>query len=52
MAVTEDIQTLDEAKLQSMLARELSRLKNRDRFGGTITASVTGAISALVDIGK
>ena len=52
VAVTEDIQTLDEAKLQSMLARELSRLKNRGWLGGTITASVTGAISALVDIGK
>jgi hypothetical protein len=35
-----------------MLARELSRLKNRGWLGGTITASVTGAISALVDIGK
>ena len=52
VAVTEDIQTLEEPKLQSMLARELSRLKNRDRLGGTITASVVGAISALVDIGK
>jgi heat shock protein HtpX len=52
VAVTKDIQTLDEAKLQSMLARELSRLKNRDRLGGTITASVTGAISALVNIGN
>src|SRR5919198_3981417 len=39
VAVTEDIQTLDEAKLQSPRARELSRLKNRDRLGGTITAS-------------
>jgi heat shock protein HtpX len=52
VAVTEDIQTLEEPKLQSMLAREFSRLKNRDRLGGTITASVVGAISALVDIGK
>jgi heat shock protein HtpX len=52
VAVTADIQTLDEAKLRSMLARELSRLKNRDRLGGTITASVTGVISALVTIGK
>lgn len=52
VAVSEDIQTLDEAKLQSMLARELSRLKNRDRLGGTIAASVIGAISALVNIGK
>src|SRR5215475_5167563 len=52
VAVTEDIQTLDEAKLRSMLNRELSRLKNRDRLGGTITASVIGAISALLTFGK
>jgi heat shock protein HtpX len=52
VAVTEDIQTVGEPQLQSMLARELSRLKNRDRLGGAITASVVGAISALVDIGQ
>ena len=52
VAVTEDIQTLNEAKLRSMLNRELSRLKNRDRLGGTITASVIGAISALLTFGK
>lgn len=52
VAVTVDIQSLDEDKLQSRLARELSRLKNRDRLGGTITASVTGAISALVDFSR
>jgi heat shock protein HtpX len=52
VAVTKDIQTLDETKLQSILARELSRVKHRDRLGGAITASVTGAISALVNIGK
>jgi heat shock protein HtpX len=52
VAVTQDIQKLDEAKLESLLARELFRLKNRDRLGGTITASVTGAISALVTIGR
>lgn len=52
VAVTEDIQTLDEAKLKSILTREFSRLKNRDRLGGAITASVIGAISALVSIGK
>jgi heat shock protein HtpX len=51
VAVTEDIQILGKPKLQSLLARELSRLKNRDRLGGAITASVVGAISALVDIG-
>jgi heat shock protein HtpX len=52
VAVTEDIQTLDEAKLRSMLDRELSRLRNRDRLGGTITASVIGAISALLTFGQ
>jgi heat shock protein HtpX len=52
VAITEDIQTLEETKLKDMLGRELSRLKNRDRFGATITASVTWAISALVNIGK
>src|SRR5262245_4582021 len=52
VAVTEDIQTLGEAKLRSVLDRELSRLKNRDRLGGTITASVIGAISALLTFGK
>jgi len=52
VAVTDDIQTLDEAKLRSMLDHELSRLKNRDRLGGTITASVIGAISALLTFGQ
>jgi len=52
VAITEDIQSLDETKLKDMLGRELSRLKNRDRLGGTITAGVTGAISALINIGK
>src|SRR5262245_55677624 len=52
VAVTMDIQSLDEDKLQGRLARELARLKNRQRLGGTITASVTGAIAALVDISR
>ena len=52
VAITEDIQTLGEPQLQSMLAREFSRLKNRDRLGVAITASVVGALSALVDIGQ
>ena len=52
VAITQDIQSLDETKLKDMLGRELSRLKNRDRLGGTITASVTGTISALINIGK
>ena len=51
VAVTEDIQTLGEPKLQNMLAGEFSRLRNRDRLGSAITASVVGAISALVEIG-
>jgi heat shock protein HtpX len=52
LAVSENIRTLDQTKLQDILARELSRLKNRDRLGGTIAASVSGAISVFVDIGK
>jgi len=52
VAITQDIQSLDETKLKDMLGRELSRLKNRDRLGGTITAGVSGAISALINIGK
>ena len=52
VAITRDIQMRDEANLQVMLGRELSRLKNRDRLGATITASVAGAFAALVEIGK
>jgi hypothetical protein len=35
-----------------MLGRQLSSLKNRDRLGATITASVVGALSAFIEIGK
>jgi heat shock protein HtpX len=50
VAVTDDIQSVNETELQRKLARDLSRLKNRERLGGAITASITGAIAALVDI--
>jgi heat shock protein HtpX len=52
VAVTEDMQILGEVKLRGMLARELSGIKNRDRLAGAIGASVTGAISVLVNIGE
>src|SRR5262249_35561739 len=52
VAVPEDIKPLEEAKPRSRLDHELSRLKNRDRLGGTITASVIGAISALLTFGQ
>ena len=52
VAITQDIQMHGEANLQVMLGQQLSRLKNRDRLGATITASVAGAFSALVEIGK
>ncbi len=51
VAVTEDMQILDAVKLRGILARDLSTIKNRDRLAGTIAASLTGAISVLVNIG-
>ena len=52
-AVTKDmLQFLDEAELRSVLARDLSRIKNRDRLVGTIAAAVTGVISMLANIAR
>jgi heat shock protein HtpX len=50
VAARQDTQILDEAKLRSALARELSQIKNRDRLAGTAAASAIGAISLLVNI--
>ena len=52
VAATDNIQILDAAKLRSVIARELSRIKNRHRLIGTIAASATGAISVLANIAK
>jgi heat shock protein HtpX len=52
VAVTVDILNLDDAKLRSVLGRELSRIKNGDKLIGTIAASAAGAVSVLANIGK
>jgi heat shock protein HtpX len=50
VAIQQDIHGLDEAKLRSVLARDLSQIKHRDRIAGIVTASVIGAISMFVNI--
>jgi len=52
VAVTEDTLNLDDAKLRSLLARELSHIKTGDKLIGTIAASAAGAFSVLANIGK
>jgi heat shock protein HtpX len=52
VAVTVDILNLDDAKIRSVLGRELSRIKNGDKLIGTIAASAAGAVSVLANIGK
>jgi len=52
VAVTEDIYRLDDAKLFSVLFRELSQIKSGDRLIAVIAASATGAVSVLANIGK
>ena len=50
VAVTEDMQIHDEAKLRGLLDSELSQIKRRDKLFGTIAGGVTGAIAALAQI--
>ena len=53
LAVTkQNLQCGDEARLRSVLARELARLTKRDRLVGTIAAMAAGAISLLATLGK
>ena len=52
VAVTEDIYRLDDAKLFSVLFRELSQIKSDDRLIAAIAASAAGAVSVLANIGK
>ena len=48
----EIIKTGDEDNLRSVLARELARLKKRDRLIGAIVAAAAGAISLATALGK
>jgi heat shock protein HtpX len=50
VAVQQDMQALDEAKLRSVLARDLSQIKHRDRVVGIAIAIVIGAVSMFVNI--
>jgi len=53
LAVTKEIiKSGDEANLRSLLARELARLKKRDRLVGAIAATAVGAVSLLAAVGK
>jgi len=52
VAVTKDIQILDETKLRDLLDRELSRVRRGDRVFGTLAASAIGALSVLANIGE
>jgi heat shock protein HtpX len=53
LAVTkQNMQSGDEANLRSLLARELARLKNRDRLVGAIAVTAAGAISLATALGK
>jgi heat shock protein HtpX len=48
----EIIKSGGEANLRSLLARELARLKKRDRLVGALAATAAGAISLVAALGK
>jgi heat shock protein HtpX len=53
LAVTKEmIKSGDNANLRGLLARELARLKKRDRMVSTLAATAAGAISLAASLGK